>query len=420
MLRHFPTFSIAARTACLVLGFAAGLAGSGLAQDVQQTYTIPLETFAYLDEASGSTYYKYGINISLGGGEAQTFEFDTGGEGFYAADVRDGWWGPDIVQTSDTFNKNFGSGISYSGTVAKATGLAFFSAPGSTTPILNLSSNTFAVGQAKTITQDGSTLWSADTSHATSPAPVQDHFYGDFGLSLKKGDHGIENAFAQLSYGNGITGGYVVSTGTYGSPNGTGYVRGGLTQADLTNPNTIWFTMSGSTGEMFTGSNFHTFSAELIDAKVTLTGTDGSKHGFAIGVNLDSGNPTPGLDYKTADQDILAPFTTDGRLSDNVVLQIDGVPLSSQDEQDILSFAANSLYGQNYVYEKERSDGGDTYLNIGTKIFQQYQITYDLQDGQIGLTPYTVPEPATFRLAFLGLIGLLVWLHRSRCCCVAS
>ncbi len=393
----------------MFLAMLVGLSSAILrAQDIQQVYQIPLETIAFVDGAS--TYYKYGINIGIGGGTAQTFEFDTGGEGFYAAYAPDSWWGPKVGPAGESFTKTFGSNISYGGNVVTGTGLAFYSVAGSSSPILNLG-NTFAVGKADTITQDSTTLWSG-TSTASSPPPVQGAFYGDFGLSLKKGAHGVENVFAQLSYGNGVSGGYIVSTGTYGSPNGTGTVQVGLTQADLTNPNTTWFTMSGSSSEMFTGSNFHTFAAELLTAKVKLSTESGDEHGFAIGVNLDTGNPTPGIDYKPEDGSILAPFSTDGRLSNNVTLEIEAVPTSGGSEQPVLQFPAGDLYGQNLVYEKERSDGGDTYLNIGTKLFQEYQVTYDLENGRIGFTPYAVPEPGTWALLALG--AALAGVHRLR------
>jgi hypothetical protein len=44
------------------------------------------------------------------------------------------------------------------------------------------------------------------------------------------------------------------------------------------------------------------------------------------------------------------------------------------------------------------------YLNSGIALFQQYDVIYNLQDGQIGFEP--IPEPSTWTL--LGLSALLL------------
>ena len=56
-----------------------------------------------------------------------------------------------------------------------------------------------------------------------------------------------------------------------------------------------------------------------------------------------------------------------------------------------------------------------SYLNIGTKLFQEYQVTYDLENGRIGFTPYAVPEPGTWALLALGAaLGGVYWLRRAK------
>ena len=44
------------------------------------------------------------------------------------------------------------------------------------------------------------------------------------------------------------------------------------------------------------------------------------------------------------------------------------------------------------------------YLNSGIALFQEYDVIYNLRDGQIGFEP--IPEPSTW--ALLGLAGLLI------------
>jgi len=377
------------------------------AADIEQICTIPLQSFAYESE-SGSTYYKYGIQVGIGGGQPQMFEFDTGGEGFYAAySSGSPWWGGNVTVTTDSFSKQFGSGITYTGQIAHA-GLAFYNSSG-TLQVLNTGSTAFKVGQADGIAQDTTTLW----PNGGTTAPVQSHFYGDFGLTLKKGSHGIENVFAQLTYGNGITAGYTVSLGPYGSTSGAS-VQVGLTAENLSNPDTIWFTMQGkNTTDVFTGSGLPTYSAEVLKSHMTLTlGSD--THTFTdLDINLDTGNPTPGLDYNGTDQSRLEPFSlnSDGypiSLADGTLLELVSHPADTGEPAlTVFSLLAGLEYGQNFVYEKYRSDGGSTYLNVGALIFQQYDVTFDIENGLLGLTPNNVPEPGSLVLTALGIAFIL-------------
>lgn len=391
--------------------WAAGifLAVPARGADIEHVYTIPLKTFGY--ESGGSTYYKYGIHVGIGGGGPQMFEFDTGGEGFYASySGSAAWWGANVTVSANTFTKTFGSGISYQGNVADAP-VTFYRGDGS---VVLSPAATFKVGQADTITQNSTTLW----PNAGSQAPVEDHFYGDFGLTLKHGAHGIENIFAQLTYGNGITGGYKVSLGPYGSTSGAS-VQVGLNAADLANPDAIWFEMQGANpSDPFTGSGFATYSAEILSANMTLT-LGGDTHTFTdLGINLDTGNPTPGLDFNHADKSLLEPFSEMSgsdlvQLSNGTELTLVSTPAGvSVPELTVFSLTAGNERGKNLVYEKERGDGGATYLNVGALIFQQYDVVYNLENGLIGLIP--VPEPSACALLAAALLFVPAYLLRQR------
>lgn len=377
------------------------------AQDVTQSYIIPLETYEY--HTSAGTHYKYGIRIGIAGGSAQVFEFDTGGEGFYAA-WQDGasWWGNDGVETGHSFDKNFGSGISYQGHVVSVGGFTFYNG---STPALTVSGS-YDVGRAhyidQTIQSETYQLWPGDG------APVESHFYGDFGLSLKKGAHGVENIFAQMTYGGTVTGGYIVTTGTYGSPNGSAQIQVGLTAGDLSNPNTIWFAMTATTPN-FPGSGYPSYGADVITGTVTLSNGQITES-FTLGLNLDTGNPTPGIMIQpgSTEEAGLMLFTStatngDLYLSEGVTINISADPGTGP--VTLLNFTSSSNYGYDYVYELVRSDGGVTYMNIGAKLFQNYIVTYDLEGGKVGLTPYAVPEPTA---AGLSTLTALVLMGRGR------
>lgn len=401
---------MAIRWQLLPCAAAVLLAVAAPAADIEQVYSIPLKTFAY--SSGGSTYYKYGIHVGIGGGGPQLFEFDTGGEGFYASySASAAWWGNHVTVSPTTFTKTFGSQISYQGYVAEAP-VTFYREDGSV--VLDPSTAAFQVGRADTITLDSTTLW----PNAGSQPPVEDHFYGDFGLTLKHGSHGIENIFAQLTYGSGVTGGYKVSLGPYGSLSGAS-VQVGLSAADLSNPDTIWFEMQGANpSDPFTGSGFPTYSAELLLADMTLT-LGGETHTFTdLGINLDTGNPTPGLDYHPSDKPLLEPFSEMAgsdlvQLSNATSLDLVSSPAGlSSPGITVFSLTAGNERGKNLVYESERSDGGPTYLNVGALIFQQYDVVYDLENGLLGLTP--IPEPGVSALLAASALILLPVFRRAR------
>ncbi len=48
-------------------------------------------------------------------------------------------------------------------------------------------------------------------------------------------------------------------------------------------------------------------------------------------------------------------------------------------------------------------------MNIGQLLFEKYAVTYNLENGQLGLTPFAVPEPGAMTL-LLGAAGVFgVW-----------
>ncbi len=78
-------------------------------------------------------------------------------------------------------------------------------------------------------------------------------------------------------------------------------------------------------------------------------------------------------------------------------------------------FLTGSTYGKDLVWEEYRGDGQETYMNVGQLLFEKYAVTYDLANGQLGLTPYAVPEPGTAGLLLLGAAGVL-GARRARFC----
>ncbi len=397
-----PKLRLSTRSALLAVMISVA---SLSAADVQTIATVSLETVPYTE--SGVTYYKYGIYVGIGGGSAQLFEFDTGGDGFYAA-YAEGvpWWGSYSETHSTHFSKTFGSGITYRGRSVEAS-VDLYNAAGGGIAFSSGTTN-FKIGRASHIEQSGTPLWPPSDPVSPGPAPIEGNFYGDFGLSLKKESSGIENILAQLTFGSGITKGYKISLGLYGSTSGAS-LQIGLGPSDLTDANTIWFDMKQPDGSG--GTSIH--NAEVLLSNISLS-YGGDSHTFeSLGVNLDTGNPTPGIDYNPSDASRLAPFsdlTAGGdpyQLLTGTTMVLEATPSPPtppvEDPLTIFSLVAGPDRGVNQVYLKKRDDGGPTYLNIGALLFQQYVVTYDLENGLLGLTP--IPEPSAL---FLGSFAVLI------------
>lgn len=391
---------------------------TGQTVDVEQPYTITLGKYDLSSTGGGGM--RYGIWLSLGGSDTpQLFEFDTGGEGLYAAYSADAaWWGPDVQSETTAINKNFGSGLNYTGNVAQ-TSVTFYDAV-TKAQVLATPTATYNVGQSTNIanTNTNEAFWPPQVVAEMPSAPVYETFYGDFGLSLKKGDHSIENVFAQLTYGGSVTAGYTVNLGANGSQPS---IQVGLTAADLTNPDTVWFTMAAG-GDNFAHSDLATYAAEVISASLFLSVPGTPPQVLDLGLNLDTGNGSPGIPYQQGSDDerVLRPLSNENVYGDLTSLK-DGLQLmlvgtdANGNTMTLDQFTTGSDYGTNFVWEEARSDGGATYMNIGQLLFEKYAVTYDLANGQLGLTPYTVPEPGTGALALLGAAGALAaWRFNRR------
>ncbi|NBU29787.1 MAG: hypothetical protein EBS42_16715, partial [Caulobacteraceae bacterium] len=191
----------------------------------------------------------------------------------------------EVSDTGVDFEKTFDSGEHYKGKVVK-TGFSLFGLPGQGSPSLfSTSGSDYKVGRTDRIENNGSEVW----PNSSSVPPVQDYFYGDFGLALKKGTDGIDNLFAQLTYGDKAKPGYIVSLGPYGAMSGSS-LQLGLSHADLHNVSTRWFAMQGTDpSKPFEHSGLPSFSAELLDSNLGLSGLSQPPLNLpSLGLNLDT------------------------------------------------------------------------------------------------------------------------------------
>ena len=399
----------------LALAPMLGLAAPAHAAEVTRPILVPLETLAYPTDKP-PTFYKYGIYVSLGGSATpQLFEFDTGGEGFraaYSASVA--WWGANVSDTGVDFDTTFDSGERYKGKVVK-TGFSLFGLPSQGSPALfSTSGSDYKVGRTDLIKDNGTETW----PNPGSPPPVQDYFYGDFGLALKKGADGIDNLFAQLTYGDKAEPGYIVSLGPYGSMSGSS-LQLGLSHDDLHNAATRWFAMQGADpSKPFEHSGLPSFSAELLDSNLGLSGLSQTPLNLSsLGLNLDTGTPGVTLHYnRSQDGSALVPFSElDGKgdpisLLPGVNFNLTSVDTNTQ-TQTLLNLLTGDIYGLNKVFAFERSDHDPTYLNSGATLFQNSSVIFDLKGKRVGFAAYAaVPAPPPLLLS----LGGWAWARRLR------
>lgn len=375
---------------------------------VSNTVNVPLH---YKQIGSGG--YKLGIYASLGGGTPQVFEFDTGGAGFYAAYAsadteKSAWWGPTLSNTGTGVTNTYDSGIRYEGEIV-TTAVSLYSDRHSDAPLVTAASG-LRVGQMTTITNTngGTALWTAYGEATPGVPPIDGAFYGDFGMSLAYANSGIVNLIAQLSFTNGVIPGFRVRA--YGdSP----YLQIGLTSADAASPSAFYFGMNTNTnappGATFTNSGAGFYSEQVFSANMTISNAT-TNFTANLGITTDTGASTT---IHNADQGNIpsALYTTNnegkGHLVEGAQFGLSGLTLGGTNA-DFFRFVTT---GSDVAVQDNKPSDDLFYLNSGISLFQQYDVIYNLQEGQIGFD--AIPEPRIWALlAIAGII--LVYLSRCR------
>ena len=379
----------------------------------QNTITAPTDIRLVPVEYSG--YYKYGIYATLAGSTngPGLFEFDTGGSGFYAVaggGASTSYWGTNYAPSNQTFTNSYDSGNVYTGT-SVTTSVAIYSARDAShnynpdaAPAVITNPN-ILVGQTTSITN----IYGKNDNWPSDSAPVDGVFYGDFGLALKSSPNGIMNVFAQLDYGPGVTPGFVVKLGAYGSADPR--VQVGLA-ADEHSKYNIKIQMAGiNTTNTFPNSDLPTYSEQIITAQMTLTnGT--TVYSGTIGVTLDTG-ATPKIhdtnnDVTTLPSFFVTNYTTNhlGVVSTNISVA-DGATLSlfATETNGVTTLNIFDMLVDSTTNSVMVQISNTFYINMGASLFYQYDVMYDFQNGVLGLR--TVPEASQALLMATGVLSII-------------
>lgn len=337
-----------------------------------------------------SSYEKLGIYASIGGGTPGLFEFDTGGTGFFAV-ISSGqanptpWWGPNVVSNGTPFVQPYTSGFDYTGQIVKAP-VSLYGSATDTTPVIVSGADTL-VGRTDSIANSKTkkTLWPPPASLP----PVDQTYFGDFGLNLSGNPNapGVVNILEQLSYTNGVIGGFIVHAGAHNDKSSP-YLQVGLTQQELASfP--ILFKIQPQGHGTVPVSGLPYYPLQVFSGILKLYDS-AQKQQFSqslVGVTLDTGNQTPVI------------FN-----AGNVVPQ---VFLSQQGQSTILlpgsyvSLVGSSQAGSFDIFDKLQTgtiEGVNKVdvatpksnilsFNVGLPIFEQYDIVFDFKDGLVGFRP---------------------------------
>ncbi len=394
------------------LAVCCAFASSAAAQSVvSNALVVPLH---YTQISSGT--YKLGIYASLGGGAPQIFEFDTGGGGFYAAYAsadpgKSDWWGSAFTNTGTGATNQYDSGIRYEGAIV-ATAVSLYSDKHSPAPVVTTAPGAL-VGQMTSIsnTNTGQSLWTPGGEVGGQP-PVDGAFYGDFGMSLVYAHNGIANLVAQLAFTNGVIPGFVVRA--HGdSP----HLQIGLTTNDAAAASAFYFGMNADTnapgGATFPNSGAGFYSEQVFDADMTISNAT-TNFTSRLGITTDTGASTTLHNAQTGGVPS-ALYTTDtngkGRLVSGADFGLSGSTIGGSNVGFFEFTTTDTVNAGQVAVQDNKPDNDAFYLNSGITLFQQYDVIYNLHDGQIGFAP--VPEPSTWALLAAAATLALV-RHRAR------
>ena len=374
--------------ACLSL-LGGGVFGVPALGQGFSTVTTPIQVPLHWRYVNGDVtgQRKLGIYVTLGGGTTpQLFEFDTGGNGFYAtyATGSSPWWGPAWTTTGGTFSQSFDSGRVYTGTAATTTVQLF---GGATANTLLLTAANAVVGQTTAISDTKYTpaeqLWPLPSG--TISPPIEQAFYGDFGMAPKRGQAGIDQLAAQLLYGPAVTAGFRVHASDENP-----WVQFGLSASDTALATTS-FALNVGSGTSPAGVKYY----DNLVVTGSLSVTDGVREfKQPTGFIFDTGaSPTSHSGTHVQFPDDLTKDGAGKRVKDGALVVVSGSSLLDGDWTAFMNITASSSDKVGVQNDDSSTKHGPYYLNTGIAPFLENDIIYNLEGETLTLVPAFAPVP---------------------------
>ena len=368
--------------------------------------TKPIMVPIYPTDVFKSKNQKLGIYVTLGSDATPAlFELDTGGPGIYGAYAPNNpnnsdWWGDGVVTTPTKVQVTYDSGNSYSGYLATSQ-VSIYSA-GGTTPLL--STARAKVGQMNTITNGTTPLWTPDgLPPGVDTPPIDEAFYGDFGLAQQYADNGITNVLAQLVYAHGVKPGYRIHTDPAAN---TAWLQIGLTNADLQDPSAYYYPTvidplaPPNARNPYSGVRY--YSKQVFQANIKISDSAGViLNSIDVGMTADTGAPTTLHNTDLAPIPLPAQYsgiTEKGYLREGLDFTVTGATTGGTQGQ-VYRFTTkppNTVPANGVVGVQNNKAGNDVYyLNTGIYLFYVNDVVYGLGNRKGGGVIGLVPKAAT-------------------------
>ncbi|MCB8874534.1 Hint domain-containing protein [Acidisoma silvae] len=340
----------------------------------QAPVDIPIYVLPYNDS------YKLGIEVSFDGGQTyKMVELDTGASGFFAAYTPD-WWSSYTAVGTAPDAMTYVSGNDY---VAQVVNTAVTLQTTGGTPLtvsnVNVGLITNAADQGNFSTQN----WNTSLTSDPTTAPLEDYFYGDFGLGLND-NNGIEAVLGQL--GNGLSNGFVITIGN--NPDGAlgqvGTLQVGLTEADIESYDTIIALNGRNLADTFANSGYATYGKSQATGTISVNGTS-VPTSFIFDTGATHTTIFTGTTL-TVDGSLETATKTGERLSDGINVVLSSTGVGSDIGWTLSIQGAGTIAGVNEVGVATAADATNPgAVNTGIGAYYGESIMFDLADGIMGI-----------------------------------
>ena len=264
--------------------------------------------------------------------------------------------------------------------------MQLFGSVTASTPLLTAANA--VVGQTTNIVDTKYTpheqLW--PLASGTSAPPIEQAFYGDFGMAPKRGQAGIDQLAAQLLYGPGVTAGFRVHASDENP-----WVQFGLSASDTALAATS-FALNVGSGTSPAGVKYY----DNLVVTGSLSVTDGVREfKQPTGFIFDTGASTTihsGTNVQFPDD-----LTKDGygkRVKDGALVVVSGSSLLDGNWPAFINITASATDKVGVQNDDSSTKKGPYYLNTGIAPFLEYDVVYNLDGETLTLVPAfpSVPE----------------------------
>jgi Right handed beta helix region len=357
-------------------------------------YIIPI----YHINANGTDHFA--IYASLDGGPLEPYELDTGSPNMVAS--YGSWWPDSTPPTAATLGgrltQTFADGTGYTYDMVN-TPVALGDSSGDVlTPSVPAN-----LGQIITVDGDSAlnTYQNWVKGVATNGTALNDGTYGIFGAGLN-GSSTLATILAQLPLGPGLDPGFVIRSG--GSDASVGELIVGLTPAMISMFNTTMqmepsnVDLPNAYGQIVPGYN----AAQVTTTSLQLSQAGTPTYTAALSTEFDTGGGDTNVIYQDQGTDAVPGAFIEQQATSGAVEP--GVEFAILDSSNhtvySLHTGVKSAVNQTEVKEMNPAGLESAELDPGIALFYTDDVMFDLQNGELGLTPsqpvdYGSPETQT-------------------------